>query len=62
MEKQTPTGLLTELYDNAMLVVALQGVITSELQQNEKELLDIVLDYSERAKGVTDRFDHQHDL
>ena len=52
MKEQTPTDFLTELYNNAMSVVGSKEIITSGLSQNEKELLDIVLTYSEQAKAV----------
>ncbi|MBS1669552.1 MAG: DNA methyltransferase [Bacteroidetes bacterium] len=52
MKEQTPTDFLIELYNNAMSVVGSKVTITSDLSQSEKELLDIVLNYSEQAKGV----------
>ena len=52
MKEQTPTEFLTELYNNAMSVVGSKETITSDLTQNEKELLDLVLNYSEQARAV----------
>jgi DNA (cytosine-5)-methyltransferase 1 len=52
MKEQTPTEFLTELYNNAMSVVGSKEIITSDLTQNEKELLDLVLNYSEQARAV----------
>lgn len=52
MKEQTPANFLTKLYKNAMSVVGSKEAITSDLSQNEKELLDIVLTYSEQAKAV----------
>ena len=52
MKEQTPTDFLTELYNNAMSVVGSKETITSDLRQNEKELLDLILNYSEQARAV----------
>ncbi len=53
MAKQlTPTEFLTQQYDTAMSIVGSKETITSNLGQTEKELLDIVLQYSEQAKAV----------
>jgi len=52
MKEQQPLEFLTELYDSAMSIVGSKETITSDLSQNEKKLLDIVLNYSEQAKAV----------
>jgi len=52
MKELTPTEFLTDLYNNSMSIVGSKETITSDLSQNEKELLDIVLNYSEQAKAV----------
>lgn len=52
MKVQTVTDFLTELYNNAMSLVGSKEIITANLSQNERELLDIVLHYSEQAKAV----------
>ena len=52
MKQQTPADFLNDLYHNAMSIVGSQETITSGLHQNEKELLDIVLNYSEQARAV----------
>jgi DNA (cytosine-5)-methyltransferase 1 len=52
MKEQIPIEFLTELYNNAMSIVVSNESITSDLPQNEKDLLDIVLNYSEQAKAV----------
>lgn len=52
MKKQTPSEFLNKLYSNAMSMVGSKETITSTIAQNEKELLDLVLKYSEQAKAV----------
>lgn len=52
MEKLTPTDFLTEHYNNAMSLVGSNEAITSDLSENEKQLMNIVLKYSEQAKAV----------
>ena len=52
MEQKTPAKLLTELYKKAMFLVGSRDKITSDLKPKEKELLNIVLQYSEQAKAV----------
>lgn len=52
MVRKSPTDLLTEIYNNAMLLIGSKDKITSDLKPKEKELLNIVLQYSEQAKAV----------
>jgi DNA (cytosine-5)-methyltransferase 1 len=51
MAEKTPTEFLTDLYDKSMSVVGSSDFITSDLKQKEKDLLDVVLQYSEQAKA-----------
>lgn len=51
-EEISVTQFLDELYDNAMIAVGTHNSIVSELAESEKELLNIVLKNSEKAKGV----------
>ena len=50
--QKTPTELLSELYNKAMSVVGLNDKNITELKQNEQELLNLVIHYSEQAKAV----------
>lgn len=52
MKKHTPPELLAKLYGNAMSVVGSSDTIVSELSEEEKALLNLVLQYSEQAKAV----------
>ena len=51
--QKTPTELLSELYNKAMSVVGLNDKNITELKQNEQELLNLVIHYSEQAKAVS---------
>jgi DNA (cytosine-5)-methyltransferase 1 len=48
---KTPSELLQKIYSEAMSTIGSKEVITSNLQQNDKDLLDSVLKYSEQAKA-----------
>ena len=52
MKPQTPTELLTDLYNKAMSIVGLHDKNISELALKDQELVNIVLHYSEQAKAV----------
>jgi DNA (cytosine-5)-methyltransferase 1 len=52
MAMQDPAEFLNNLYNETMSVVASKEVITSDLPQAEKDLLDVILQYSEQAKAV----------
>jgi DNA (cytosine-5)-methyltransferase 1 len=49
---QEPEKYLTDLYDKSMMVVGSKVEITSDLEPKDQKLLNIVLQYSEQAKGV----------
>lgn len=51
MAVQTPNEFLNKLYNEAMSIIGSKETITSILKQNEKDLLDIILKYSEQAKA-----------
>ncbi|MEP6803525.1 MAG: hypothetical protein ABI892_03305 [Flavobacterium sp.] len=48
---ETPSEFLERLFNESMIVVGSKETISSNLQQNQKDLLDIVLKYSEQAKA-----------
>jgi len=52
MAQKSPSEFLSDIYNNAMLIVGSKDKITSDLKPKEKELLNIVLQYSEQAKAV----------
>lgn len=52
MAVETPTELLTDLYNKSMSVVGSKDTITTDLKPKEQELLNVVLQYSEQAKAV----------
>lgn len=49
---QTISEFLSEQYNNAMSAVGSKGTITSDLSEAEQLLLNIILQFSEQAKGV----------
>ena len=49
---QTPTGLLTDLYNKSMSVVGANDKNVSALKPKEQGLLNVVLQFSEQAKAV----------
>jgi DNA (cytosine-5)-methyltransferase 1 len=50
--QQKPTVFLREQYELAMSAVGSKDTITTDLAENEQQLLNIVLHYSEQAKAV----------
>lgn len=50
--QKTPTELLSEVYNNAMTVVGLNDKNITELKQSEQDQLNLVIQYSEQARGV----------
>lgn len=52
MAQKSPTEFLTDLYNESMSIVGSNDFITSPLSVEEKNLLDVVLQYSEQAKAV----------
>lgn len=52
MNTQNPNDFLDNLYNKAMAVVGLNNKNISDLIPEEQELLNVVLKYSEQAKGV----------
>ena len=51
MTTETPSEFLNRLYNESMSTIGSKETITSQLDNNEKELLEIVLKYSEQAKA-----------
>lgn len=52
MSAKTASELLNEIYESAMHTVGQTNSIVSDLDIDEKQLLDLVLEYSERSKAV----------
>lgn len=52
MKTQNPSNFLSEQYYDAMKAVGSNDFITTNLNLKEKELLDVILHYSEQAKAV----------
>ncbi len=48
---QSPSEFLEKIYNEAMSTIGSKEIITSNLNQNDKDLLDSVLKYSEQAKA-----------
>lgn len=52
MSKVTPAEFLTELYNKSMSIVGLHDKNITDLSDNEQQLINVVLNYSEQAKAV----------